>query len=121
MQTKKAKALGICSVCGQPFSANDRLVFEKPQWVRHYTCPKDRLVNPDEVPVELSEKRRQTEGICEELTKDHEHALEWPPNGTRKLEWEEVAVWLLIVAIIIISVLTGYLLLAKLSLRPGSG
>ena len=111
MQTEKAKALGTCSVCDQPFSANDRLVFEKPRWVRHFTCPKDRLLNPDEVPVELSEKRRQAEGICEELTKDHEHAL----------EWEEVAVWLLIVVIIIISVLTGFLLLAKLSLRPGSG
>ena len=89
--------------------------------MRHYTCPKDRLVNPDEVPVELSEKRRQTEGICEELTEDHEHALEWAPSGTRNLEWEEVAVWLLIVAIIIISGLAWYLLLAKLSLHPGSG
>ncbi len=114
MQTKKAKALGTCSVCGQPFSANERLIFEDPQGVRHHTCPKDRLVNPDQVPVKLSQQRCQAEGICEALTEDHEHAPEWAPSGTRNLEWEEVAVWLLIVVIIIISVLTGYLLVAQI-------
>jgi hypothetical protein len=45
MQTEKAKALGTCLVCGQAFSANERLVFENPRAVRHHTCPKDKLLN----------------------------------------------------------------------------
>src|SRR5260370_38412805 len=116
MPTEKAKALGTCPVCGRPFSANARLVFDDPRGVRHHTCPKDRLVDPDQVPVKLSQQRHQAKGFCEELTEDYEHAPEWAPNGTRKLEWEEVAVWLLIMAIINISVPAVYLLCANLRL-----
>ncbi len=45
MQTDNAKALGTCLVCGQAFSANERLLFENPSAVRHHTCPKDKLLN----------------------------------------------------------------------------
>jgi|SRR6266850_3538701 len=120
MQTEKAKALGTCPVCGRPFSANARLAFDDPRGVRQHTCPKDKLINPDQVPVKLSQRRRQSEGTWEKLANDEEHAPEWAPPGTRNLGWEEVAMWLMIVAITIISGLAWYLLAAKLSLPSPS-
>ncbi len=45
MQTEKTKSLGTCPVCGQAFSANERLVFDNPRAVRHLTCPPDKLLN----------------------------------------------------------------------------
>ena len=120
MQTEKAIALVTCSVCGQAFSANERLVFENPQSVRHHTCPKDKLVDPDQIPVELSPQRRQSEGICEELAEDQEHAQQWAPSRTGNPKWEEVVIWLFVVAVIILSVLAGYLLRAKLSFHSPS-
>ena len=120
MQTEKAIALVTCSVCGQAFSANERLVFENPQSVRHHTCPKDKLVDPDQIPVELSQQRRQSGGTCEELAEDQEHAPQWPPSRTGNPKWEEVVIWLFVVAVIILSVLAGYLLRAKLSFHSPS-
>jgi len=45
MQTAKAKTLGTCLVCGQVFSASERLGFENPRALRHHTCPTDKLLN----------------------------------------------------------------------------
>src|SRR5437773_11609770 len=106
MQTEEAIALVTCSVCGQAFSANERLVFENPQSVRHHTCPKDKLVDPDQIPVELSQQRRQSEGTCEELAEEQEHAPQWAPRRTGNPKLEELVNWLIVVAVIMLIVLS---------------
>lgn len=76
--------------------------------------------NPNRQPVELSQQRRLAEDTCEELTGEHEPAPQWAPNGAGKLKREQVALWLFIVAVAIISLLAAYLLWAKLSFRSPS-
>src|SRR2546426_11901210 len=53
-----------CSVCGQAFSANERLVFENPQSVRHHTCPKDKLVDPDQINERSEEHTSELQSPC---------------------------------------------------------
>jgi len=115
MQTEKAKARGTCSVCGRTFSEDERLAFRNPQAVR-----KNRLAEPDPIPVEASQQRAQAEGSCAELTEDQERAPQWAPSRTGNPKWEEVVIWLFVVAVIILSVLAGYLLRAKLSFHSPS-
>lgn len=45
MPTEKNRAFGTCPVCGQAFSASDRLVFGSPQAAQHHECRFEILVN----------------------------------------------------------------------------
>ena len=60
-------------------------------------------------------KRAQTPEESAWVTGDQKHARQWAPVKT--LKQERVAIWLFIFAVIIISLLGGYLLWAKLSSR----
>jgi hypothetical protein len=63
--------------------------------------------NPDQLPLELSQQCRQAEDTCEELTEEQEHAPQWVPSRAGNLRREQVAMWLFIVAVIIISLPVG--------------
>ena len=76
--------------------------------------------NRDPLPLELSRPRRQAQDACRELTEGQEDALRLAPTKAGNLKREEVALWLFIVAIAIISLLAGYFLWAKLSLHSPS-
>jgi type VI protein secretion system component VasF len=76
--------------------------------------------NPNQLPVELSRQRRLAGGTCEESAGEQEHAPQWEPSSAGKLKREQIALWLFIVAVAIISLVAAYLLWAKLSLRSPS-
>jgi|SRR6266850_2152472 len=71
-------------------------------------------INPDKIRVELSHQRRPDEVTYEELTEGHEHSRQWVPSKAGNLKREQAALWLFIVAVIIISFLVGYLFWLKL-------
>jgi hypothetical protein len=72
--------------------------------------------NPDQLWRGLFPQRRQAEDTCGELTEDQEQAPE-SALGARNLRREQIALWLFIVAVAIISFLAAYLVWAKLSLH----
>ena len=76
--------------------------------------------NPDHLPPELLPQPRPSEDTCEDLTENQEHAPTWAPTSARHLKREQVALWLFIIAVAIISFLAAYLLWAKLSLHSPS-
>jgi len=75
--------------------------------------------NPEQLPPELLLQRRPSEDTCEELTKDQDQAPR-SARGAGNPKLEQVALWLFIVAIAIISLMAAYLLWAKLSFRSPS-
>ena len=76
--------------------------------------------NPNRPPVELFRQRRLAGDASEEFPGEQEHATRWEPGGAGKLMREQIAMWVFIIAVMILSVLAGYLLWAKLSPPPPS-
>ena len=70
---------------------------------------------PGKIP-EPSGRRRQPERGCEELAGEQGEELESAPCEGENPKFEQVVLWLFIVFLVILSVVSGYLVLAKLSI-----